>query len=157
MDCFKQSKSNTLTFSDSHKKTYQVQDTSSMVTLQNRLLERMKNSKNMLLIISKDTAWDRGLLNFEIEKAVDVYDLPIIIAYTGYNAITAPSQLSNLWPKALTSRISDGSAKCIHIPFKEKAIMTAISQFSIHSTGDNILASSYTTYTAETYRKWGYM
>lgn len=152
-----QSKSNTLTFSDSHKKTYQVQDTSSMVTLQNRLLERMKNSKNMLLIISKDTAWDRGLLNFEIEKAVDVYDLPIIIAYTGYNAITAPSQLSNLWPKALTSRISDGSAKCIHIPFKEKAIMTAISQFSIHSTGDNILASSYTTYTAETYRNWGYM
>lgn len=44
-----------LTFSDSHKKTYQVKDTSSGRMLQGRLLERMKNSKNMLLIISEDT------------------------------------------------------------------------------------------------------
>lgn len=64
-----------LNFSDSHLKTYQVMDNSSKQTLQKRLLERMKNSKNMLLIISDDTNYDRGLLNFEIEK------LLIIIKY----------------------------------------------------------------------------
>lgn len=150
-------RSNTLTFSDSHKKTYRVLDTSLKITLQNRLIERMKSSKNMLLIISKDTSWDRGLLNFEIEKAVDKYNLPIIIAYTGYTSSVTPVQLSDLWPKSLAARISNGTAKCIHIPFREKAIMEAISQFSIHSTGENVLKSSYSIYTEETYKKWGYL
>ena len=80
----------------------------------------MKNSKNMLLIISDDTNYDRGLLNFEIEKAVDYYKIPLIIAYTGYGAIWGvDDELENKWPKALKERISEGSAKCIHIPFKD--------------------------------------
>lgn len=45
---------------------------------------------------------------------------------------------------------------CIHIPFKEKAIMCAISQFSVHSTGNNILTGSKHCYTKETYINWGY-
>ena len=146
-----------LNFSDSHLKTYQVMDNSSKQTLQKRLLERMKNSKNMLLIISDDTNYDRGLLNFEIEKAVDYYKIPLIIAYTGYGAIWGvDDELENKWPKALKERISEGSAKCIHIPFKEKAIMCAISQFSVHSTGNNILTGSKQCYTKETYINWGY-
>lgn len=146
-----------LTFSDSHKKTYQVRDGSTLKTLQNRLLERMRSSKNMLIIISEDTSWDRGLLNFEIEKAVDYYNLPLIVAYTKYQAIFKPSELSDLWPKALHDRIIAGTAKCIHVPFKEKAIMDAISQFSVHSKGNSVLTSSYTTYTEQTYRDWGYI
>lgn len=46
-------------------------------------MERMHNSKNMLLILSNTTNYDRGMLNFEIEKAVYVYELPIIVSYTG--------------------------------------------------------------------------
>jgi len=65
-----------LQFSDSHQKTYAVLDSSSMQTLKSRLMDRMRNSKNMLLILSEDTNWDRGLLNFEIEQAVDYYKLP---------------------------------------------------------------------------------
>ena len=146
-----------LNFSDSHLKTYQVMDNSSKQTLQKRLLERMKNSKNKLLIISDDTNYDRGLLNFEIEKAVDYYKIPLIIAYTGYGAIWGvDDELENKWPKALKERISEGSAKCIHIPFKEKAIMCAISQFSVRSTGNNILTGSKHCYTKETYINWGY-
>ena len=34
-------------FSDSHKKTYQVNDSSQIETLKARLQERMRNSKNM--------------------------------------------------------------------------------------------------------------
>ena len=145
-----------LTFSDSHQKTCQVRDSSSMSTLQHRLLERLRSSKNMVVIISEDTAWDRGMLNFEISKAVDVYKLPLIIAYAGYEYILNPRQLSTLWPKALSERIKNGSAMCIHIPFKEQAVMAAISQFSVHSTGNNILTSPYTYYSEDTYIKWGY-
>lgn len=121
-----------------------------------RQLERMRSSKNMLIIISEDTSWDRGMLNFEIEKAIDYYKLPLIIAYTGYECILAPEKLSELWPKALSERINDNVARCIHIPFKEKAIMAAISQFSVHSTGDDVLTSPLTTYTEQTYINWGY-
>lgn len=144
-------------FSDSHEKTYQVLASSKLETLKDRLLERMRGSKNMLIIISTDTNWDRGLLNFEIEKAVDCYSLPLIITYVGYNAILDVDALKNTWTKALSERIDNGSAKCIHIPFKETAIMTAISQFSMHSTGDNVLTSSKTCYTKDTYKNWGYI
>lgn len=146
-----------LKFSDSHKKTYQVRDSSTKRTLEGRLLERMKNSKNMLLIISEDTNWDRGMLNFEIEKAVDYYKIPIIVAYTGYDYILNPRGLEDKWPKALYERINNENAKCIHIPFKEKAISSAISQFSIHSTGDDILTSPLSYYTREVYKRWGYI
>mgnify|MGYP002725631846 FL=1 len=156
LQAWNKDRNNTLSFSDSHKKTYQVRDSSTIKTLQNRLLERMRSSKNMLIIISKDTSWDRGMLNFEIEKAVDYYEIPLIVAYVGYEYILAPAKLSELWPKALSERISNGTAKCIHIPFKEKAIMSAISQFSVHSTGDDILTSPYTIYTEQTYVNWGY-
>ena len=96
------------------------------------------------------------MLNFEIEKAVDYYEIPLIIAYVGYQYILAPKQLSELWPKALSERIFNGTAKCIHIPFREKAIMAAISQFSVHSTGDDILTSPYATYTEQAYINWDY-
>ncbi|MFC0476254.1 TIR domain-containing protein [Robertmurraya beringensis] len=145
-----------LTFSDSHKKTYQVKDTSSKITLQARLLERMRNSKNMLLIISDYTNWDRGMLNFEIEKAIDHYNIPIIVAYTGYSNILNPRALAGKWPKALYDRIMNQSAKCIHIPFKQKSISAAVSQFSIHNKRDE-LTSSLSYYTEDTYRGWGYL
>lgn len=148
------SKNHELNFSDSHKKTYQVKDSTSKKVLEGRLLQRMRNSKNMLVIISDDTSWDRGMLNFEIEKAVDFYKIPVIVAYTGFDNILNASALENKWPKALHQRIKNGVAKCIHIPFKEKAIMDAISQFTVQN---NNLKSSLSTYTKQTYIKWGYL
>ncbi len=145
-----------LNFSDSHKKTYQVRDSSMKKTLQSRLLERMKNSKNMLLIISDNTNWDRGMLNFEIEKAVDYYKISIIVAYTGYKSILDPSALEDMWPKALYERIKNKSAKCIHIPFKEKAINSAISQFSVNNK-DNELTLPLHHYTKKAHKSWGYI
>lgn len=147
-----------LHFSNSHEKTYQVRDSSSLETLRRRLMDRMSNSKNMLLILSDETNWDRGVLNFEIEKAVDYFKIPIIVAYTGYEGIWGvDSELEAKWPKALKERILNNTAKCIHIPFKEKAIMMAISQFSVHSIGENILTQSRHYYGKEVYIEWGYV
>lgn len=105
-------------FTNSHEKTYQVRDSSSKATLFNRLETRLSASKNFLLIITDKTNYDRGILNWEIEKAVDYYELPIIIAYPGYSKIGAPSELNTMWPKSLAERIQNGNAHCIHIPFK---------------------------------------
>lgn len=148
-----------LQFSDSHQKTYAVLDSSSMQTLKSRLMDRMRNSKNMLLILSEDTNWDRGLLNFEIEQAVDYNKLPIIVAYTGYISIqNVNDELEIRWPKALKERIENNTAKCIHIPFKEKAIMSAISQFSVHNKpGENALSGARCMYTRQAYVDWGYI
>ena len=86
-----------------------------------------------------------------------MYDLPIIVAYTGCDYLINPRAYSNRWPKALEKRINDDSLRAIHIPFKEKALMSAISQFSVHSTRQNVLTDALCTYTEETYRLWNYL
>ncbi len=93
----------------------------------------------MLLILSNDTNYNRGMLNFEIEKAVDVYELPIIVAYTGCDYLLDAKTYSNRWPRVLKKRIKNRSLRAIHIAFKEKPVKSAINQFSVHSTRDNIL------------------
>ena len=72
-------------FTNSREKTYQVHGSSSKATLFNRLETRLSASKNFLLIISDNTNYDRGILNWKIEKAVDYYELPIIIVYLARN------------------------------------------------------------------------
>lgn len=146
-----------LKYYDSHLKTYNVLDSSTIKTLKSRLMERMKNSKNMLIILSEETNYNRGLLNFEIEKAVDIYALPIIVAYTECEYLLEPEKYSIRWPKALKERIDNNTVKAIHVPFKEKAIMCAISQFSVHNSNEEKLTSSLCTYTEKTYRSWGYL
>lgn len=140
------------TFSDSHKKTYQVKDSSNDETLKARLLNRMRNSKNMIIIISDDTNWNRGMLNFEIEKAIDYYKLPLIVVYTKCDKIRNASLLAEKWPKALKERIDNGTAKCIHVPFKKEPIFDAISQFSVNNKLPN---TSLNVYSDEAYRSWG--
>ena len=76
-------------FVNSHEKTYSVRDSSSLETLKARLKERMANSKNMLVIVSSQTNKNRGLLNWEIQQAVEVYKLPIIVAYVGLQSLNS--------------------------------------------------------------------
>jgi len=147
-----------LHYYDSHLKTNKVLDDSTRKTLEDRLMERMRNSKNMLIILSEDTNYDRGMLNFEIEKAVDFYKIPLIVAYTDCDYLLDAKKYSERWPKALKIRINNRTAKAIHIPFKEKAIMNAISRFGVNSKDEkDILKSSLITYTKDTYIKWEYM
>jgi hypothetical protein len=113
----------------------------------------MSKSKNMLVIISTKTNWDMGMLNFEIEKAIDYYELPIIVAYSGYKSILNPGSHADKWPKALHERIKNKAAKCIHIPFREKAITMAVSQFHIHNTEDKLTSPLH----KKVYRNWGYL
>ncbi len=138
-------------FSDSHDKTYSVKDSSQIDTLKSRLLARLKDSKHMLLIASENSSINRGLLNWEIEKAVEEYEIPIIVVYTGFEKITKPKLLSDRWPSNLKYYIDKNLIKTIHIPFKQVIIEAAIDKYSVHSPP----SYTVTIFTDEFYKKHG--
>lgn len=141
-------------FVNSHDKASAVRDTSKLATLKASIQQRLAASKNMVVILSPETRKSGSMLSWEIEKAVDYYKLPLIIAYTGYNSIFRPRELSNRWPNTLTSRINNGTASAIHIPFKKDAMFNAIGRFTVN--GEKI-GSSLLHYNAEAHREWGYI
>jgi hypothetical protein len=122
------------TLVNSHEKASAVRDTSIATTLRRSLHERLKNSKNMVLIIGETTKLDTDWVPFEIEQAVDRYQIPIIATYVVFDKpIRNPNALSQYWPSALSTRINNGTANVIHIPFKKAALLNAIGQFSHNS------------------------
>ena len=139
------------TMINSHEKASAVRDTSKKNTLRASLLLRLRNSKNMVLIIGKTTKMDTDWVPFEISKAIDNYEIPIIAAYTDYEYILAPSKLRFLWPKALEQRIDNQTAHVIHIPFKKAPISAAIDQFNYNNYPKG---KGLGYYSRETYQKW---
>lgn len=138
-------------FINSHEKASSVRDSSKKATLRASLQERLRNSKNMVLIIGEATRYDTDWVLFEIEQAVDTYEIPIIAAYTGYESILAPDQLSGLWPSALATRIRNRTAHVIHIPFRKEPLKAAIAQFS----HDSLPAGPLNYYVRDAYVRWG--
>lgn len=139
-------------FINSHEKR-NVRDSSTKETLRRALMERMNNSKHLLLIIGKTTRLDTDWIPFEISHAVDNCEIPIIAAYPDYNRIMDPSALSGLWPTALAERINNGSVKVIHVPFKKEPISDAISQFDF----DNPPSGGLVYYSKDAYLSWGHV
>jgi hypothetical protein len=141
-------------FVDSHDKASAVRDSSKLATLQASIRERLAGSKNMVIIVSGSTRTTGSVLSWEVEKAVDYYDLPLIIAYAGCEVMTNPEAYSSRWPETLASRIQSGNAKAIHIPFKKDAMLNAIRRFDVN--GEK-MSGSLVHYSEEAHRSWGYL
>lgn len=139
------------TMVNSHDKASSVRDSSKRITLRASLQDRLRNSRNMVLIIGATTRLDTDWVPFEIEQAVDVYKIPIIVAYTDYETIIAPADLRLLWPKALADRIDNQRARVIHVPFKREPLKTAIGQLD-HA---NLPSGPLSYYVRDAYVKWG--
>jgi len=138
---------------DSHEKASSVRDSSKKETLRRSLVTRLNNSKQLLLILSETTKNDNDWVPFEISYAVDKCQLPLILSYPDFSYITAPEELIDYWPTALKSRIQNGSAKAIHIPFRVDPVFDAINQFDI--TNKSYPNDGYGYYTLETQKRWG--
>ena len=128
---------------NSHEKASVVRDSSKLATLKSSLLQRLRMAKNMVAIISKDTRKSGSLFSFEIENAIDNYKIPLIIAYPGYDIVDDARNFQSLWPKILSDRIKNESARAIHIPFKRWALLESINRFSVNG---EILNSSRTVF-----------
>ncbi len=139
------------TMINSHEKASSVRDSSKKATLRASLQVRLRNSRNMVLIIGETTRFDTDWVPFEIEQAVDTYKLPIIAAYTKDVSDQTPGTLHPWWPKALAERIDNKAARVIHIPFKKAPLKDAIRQFS----HDNLPKSPLSYYGRDAYVKWG--
>lgn len=142
-------------FVNSHEKTYSVLDSSSKATLYARIRQRLSASKNMVVILSKDTRKSGSVLSYEIEQAIDVYKIPLIIAYTDYDAIWgvgSGSQLEAYWPTSLKERIDKIGTQAIHIPFKKEPLLDAIPRFTVNGES---LTNGRNYYSREAYVQWG--
>ncbi|MEQ9886701.1 TIR domain-containing protein [Pectobacterium zantedeschiae] len=136
---------------DSHDKTFAVRDSSLRATLEARIRDRLAASKNIVIILSDKTRQTGSMLSYEIEKAVDTYELPLICAYTDLNQMLVPSAWSNRWPLALKDRIENGSARAIHIPFKKLALLDALT----HTVHSHSLESGLHYYSPEAHLEFG--
>ena len=141
-------------FVNSHEKASAVRDSSKLETLKASIRQRLAASKNMVVIISSDTRKSGSLLSWEIEMAVDKYDLPLIVAYPSYKSILDPAALSDMWPTSLLTRINNSSAQAIHVPFKKDVLFNAINRFTVN--GEKI-GSSLQYYSREAHIQWGYL
>ena len=141
------------TLINSHEKTSAVRDSSARETLRRSLVARLNNSKHMVLILTRTTRNDTDWVPFEIAHAVDSCQMPIIAVYPDYESILAPQELAAYWPSALALRISNGTARVIHIPFKLPAILDAIGQFGLSNM--DYPKDGYGFYSREAHVSWG--
>ena len=76
---------------------------------------------------------NRGLLNWEIQQAVEVYKLPIIVAYVGLQSLNSFSlNLYYNWlPSKLREYVNSNTAKVAHTLFTQFKIGGAINYYSV--------------------------
>lgn len=122
-------------FIDSHEKTYNVRDNSLWVTLQSRLRERLRVSKNVVLFLSSNTKHSRAL-NEEIDYGIRCLNLPVIVIYpefNDYNEIINGNSFSNairsIWDRVPRFRdyLNKQIVPIAHIPLKKDLIRKALS------------------------------
>lgn len=146
-------KSIDFTFTNSHDKTDAVRNTSKRATLEARIQERLRTSKNMVVLLSSQTRKSGSMLTYEIEQAVDNYDLPLIVAYVELQVVLQPHLLSSYWPTALSTRINGGLGSMMHIPFAKDPLMNALPRFTVNGVRPKKGALGH--YSADVQRQWG--
>lgn len=120
-------------FVDSHDKTYSVRDGSDWEsTLKPRLRERLRASKNVVLILSDKTINSRALRD-EVDYGINDQGLPVIVIYPQY--ASKESLLSNgvlkqavmdLWGKLPVFRDSMKKVPTLHVPLEKSLITSAL-------------------------------
>lgn len=126
-------------FVDSHDKTYNVRDNSSWNTLQSRLRERLRNSKNIVLFLSSITIESKALKE-ELEYGIHILGLPVIVVYPDFAKTTditdlhgIKSSIKELWNNVPTFKKYMHEVATVHVPLNQSVIKNALSndKFSV--------------------------
>ncbi len=123
----------TFPFVDSHDKTYSVRDGSDWeLTLKPRLRERLRGSKNIILILSSITANSRALRE-EIDYGINDQGLPVIVVYPEYATKESllingslKQAVKNLWGNLPIFRDSMGKVPTLHVPMNKELIKKSL-------------------------------
>ena len=147
-------KSKDFEFINPHEKGPMLRSWSKEETIKRTLRARLDKSKRMLLLVGDTTKLDDDFVPYEIEYAVDSCKIPVIVCYVSYRnrIIVDPNpptstELRQYIPKALLERMDNGTAKTIHIPFREKIISKALDDYNSEHTP----AYSFSVYTSSIY------
>jgi len=144
---------NDFVYTNTDEKEAAIRDVRLRGSTERLLRARLQGSKNMLLIIGETTREDNNWIPLEIRFAVDDCGIPIIAAYLGCEHVLEPEEMAQLWPAALAKRIREGSARVIHIPFREEPLRDAVGQFDCTKPPRGPLSF----YNQETYEDWGHL
>lgn len=135
----------TFPFNDSHNKNYNVRDGSDWEsTLKPRLRERIRNSKNIILILSSVTKNSRALRE-EIEYGINNQGLPVIVIYPEFSEKSdiadsdgIKKQIKELWNNLPIFRDNMNKVPTLHIPCKKELIKSALQDcdYMINTKGD---------------------
>lgn len=119
-------------FNDSHEKNYNVRDGSNWETLKERLRERLRNSKNIILFLSEATKESKALKE-EIEYGILKTKLPIIIVYPDCkrnNEVVKLNELTDkvkkLWNNLPILKKLMREVPTLHVPMKKDSIKKAL-------------------------------
>ena len=120
-------------FVDSHDKTYSVRDGSDWeFTLKPRLRERLRSSKNIVLILSSITANSRALRE-EVDYGINDQGLPVIVIYPEYSTKESllvngslKQEVKNLWDNLPVFRDSMDKVPTLHVPMNKELIKTSL-------------------------------
>ena len=132
-------------FKNAHDTTYNVRDSSDWeMTLKPRLQERLRNSKNIILILSDNTKESRALKE-EIEYGVGKLGLPLIIVYPDLSNSQigeghSPGFLAKYyWNKLPILKKFIKSVPSVHVPFSKEKIAKALndSDFMVQHKSSN--------------------
>lgn len=143
-------KSRTFRFNNPHEKGSQLRGESMEQTIKRTLRTRLDNSKRFILLVGNTTKLDDDYVPYEITYAIDVCKLPIIVVYVNHRnrLLSVPKNLEVLLPEVLKSRIDNGTARTIHIPFRERIINEAIKNYDFK----NMPKFSYSVYNDKKYK-----
>lgn len=123
---------NTLRFITDHEISFEdITDITSDV-LKRRLEVRMKEADNLLVLASEDSDIDNPLLNWEIETAIHVYHLPVIVAYVDAPALSNSTiQMVHNWlPKPLQALIKSNTIRVAHLGWNMRRLLEACNKYS---------------------------
>lgn len=119
-------------FYDAHATTYNVRDNSSWETLKERLHDRLRHSKNIILFLSSNTRASRALVE-ELDYGINVLGLPVIVVYPDYrlnNSIAdghAPNDRAKaLWNNLPVFKNNRHKVPTAHVPMDKEYITKAL-------------------------------
>ncbi|MDI9473114.1 MAG: hypothetical protein QM221_09415 [Bacillota bacterium] len=125
-------KDSSFPFIDSHNKNYNVRDDSSWETLRNRLRERLRGSKNIVLFLSSIT-YESKALKEELEYGMGTLGLPVIVIYPDYAEESDIADIGGikhnikyLWNRVPTFEKYMNNVASIHVPMKQLLIKYAL-------------------------------
>lgn len=136
-------------FIDSHAKTYSVRDGSDWEsTLKPRLRERLRNSKNLILMLSSITLNSRALRE-EVDYAINDQSLPVIVIYPEFDSKASllfngslNLRVQGLWDRLPVLRDSKQKVPTLHVPLKKEIVKAAIANKDF-SVGSNLAPGDY--------------